>query len=57
MPGHSAHKSKHASLIQVDKPTERLDALPPAARREAARQRLAQRFSWATVTKQLLDLL
>lgn len=31
--------------------------LPPAARREAARQRLAERFSWATVTRQLLDLL
>ncbi len=31
--------------------------LTPAPRREAARQRLAQRFSWATVTKQLLDLM
>lgn len=30
--------------------------LPPPARREAARQRLAQRFSWAQVTRQLLDL-
>jgi glycosyltransferase involved in cell wall biosynthesis len=30
--------------------------LPPPARREAARQRLSQRFSWAQVTRQLLDL-
>ncbi|WAC71911.1 glycosyltransferase family 4 protein [Roseateles sp. SL47] len=30
--------------------------LPPPARREAARQRLAQRFSWGPVTRQLLDL-
>ncbi|UXH80221.1 glycosyltransferase family 4 protein [Roseateles amylovorans] len=31
--------------------------LPPPVRREAARLRLAERFSWGTVTRQLLDLL
>lgn len=31
--------------------------LTPPTRREAARQRLAERFSWGTVTRQLLDLL